>query len=435
MCHPTGQLAFPGCTPTERMAVNVVTLEGEMKSAFAETSKMYFKDDPMRIESWYGWIKEYTFPTHWFSLSLEEVQALVKFRDAVRLTKAMAMQNNNKSGPIKDEDRPDDLEWSQVQYLEAEHLNILLNLAAKIDKCIDELYCNGHEDDGKHSEKPAFVRLSTRSPKDSALTSKKIKDELRYHLQEVMSRDDWKDLTLEEKENLDLECFTKCQSFALKIENGTEALNLLGNSQRVFKDLQMCMLTQGTENLDIQMIVRKWQAINPTWEFRAFVGPSGELTGCAQYYKKCFVPEIARHKDELEKLILLFFSKVKDKIPLHKYTIDFVVDPKRFMSSSEEDRQESIQIVELNHFPPVAGTSLFEWESEHDRKIIAFGPFEFRVHLKPLEQPYKEIPEHLQKFIKTVEGLEYINSKSKAATAVACTIPDNNQGSAFCKIQ
>mmetsp|Transcript_38954 Transcript_38954/g.61687 ORF Transcript_38954/g.61687 Transcript_38954/m.61687 type:complete len:100 (+) Transcript_38954:772-1071(+) len=73
------------------------------------------------------------------------------------------------------------------------------------------------------------------------------------------------------------------------------------------------------------------------------------------------------------------FEKVKEKLPFAltsaPYTLDFAVCPKTL----------KCWVVEINNPPPKAGTSLFVWENENDRKIIENGPFEFRL----LEAPTK----------------------------------------------
>ncbi len=68
-----------------------------------------------------------------------------------------------------------------------------------------------------------------------------------------------------------------------------------------------------------------------------------------QYYKACYVPEIAKRKDEIEKLIHELFDKIKDKLDVTDFVVDFVVD------------KEKVYLIELNHFGTTASPALFDW--------------------------------------------------------------------------
>lgn len=125
----------------------------------------------------------------------------------------------------------------------------------------------------------------------------------------------------------------------------------------------------------MDLVVRKWEdALDPTWEFRAFV-VRGQMTAITQYYMLCYIPEIARNSSKLATMMREFWAtKIKDRIAPsggidNTYTIDFAITP-------EMDR---IWVVELNHAPPTAGTALFDWTSARDRQIVSNGPFEMRV--------------------------------------------------------
>jgi hypothetical protein len=73
------------------------------------------------------------------------------------------------------------------------------------------------------------------------------------------------------------------------------------------------------------------------------------MTALTQYYKACFVPELAQRKNEIEKLILEFHNRIKDLITVKSYVADFVIDG------------DKVWLIELNHFGSTASPGLFSW--------------------------------------------------------------------------
>jgi hypothetical protein len=70
------------------------------------------------------------------------------------------------------------------------------------------------------------------------------------------------------------------------------------------------------------------------------------------------------------------FNQVKGLIDIRNYTIDFALSPSLDLSRS--------YVVEINHLPPEAGTSLFDWNNSDDRKLIEHGPFTLRILDEPV---------------------------------------------------
>lgn len=97
-------------------------------------------------------------------------------------------------------------------FLEKEEKKSLSSLESKIDNLINQL-------GGK-----AFIRLSTRSPKDAALRTKKM----RKIIKEIIENEnDKENLSEEEKNNRNLMAFTIACQRALCMESGREAVSLL----------------------------------------------------------------------------------------------------------------------------------------------------------------------------------------------------------------
>ena len=63
------------------------------------------------------------------------------------------------------------------------------------------------------------------------------------------------------------------------------------------------------------------------------------MTACTQYYNLCYVPEIAKLKNEISKKILEYFEKVKHLFTVESYTLDLAISPDL----------SKIYIIEINH--------------------------------------------------------------------------------------
>ena len=212
---------------------------------------------------------------------------------------------------------------------------------------------------------------------------------------------------------------------SLAVRNGAEAIELLCRSyERVFHDLNLAMLKQGEDKLEIQCTIRKWDnAIDPIWEFRLVV-KEYVPTALTQYHKYNLIPRAKVYKSFMEKRILKEFEEIKGKISkeLKDYTIDFAVilkdetlqnvpveDVVEEEMEIKEDPIAKVVMIEINHEPPSAGTALFNFRDEEDRKILnGEKPFEFRV-LESTDQLKHEtlnevLPDHMLEFLSVLRN-------------------------------
>lgn len=97
-------------------------------------------------------------------------------------------------------------------FLQEDEKTELDSLAKKIDSLIEKLGGS------------AFIRLSTRSPKDAALRTKKMRDIIKRIIQ---SESDSENLTEEEKDIRNMMAFTIACQQSLRMESGKEAVSLL----------------------------------------------------------------------------------------------------------------------------------------------------------------------------------------------------------------
>ncbi|PRP86639.1 hypothetical protein PROFUN_05118 [Planoprotostelium fungivorum] len=282
--------------------------------------------DPTDLECWYEALKAYTFPTTFLPLNELECQCIV---DAYE---------DYKQGSTKITDDPQKIETLEV-------------LKAKIDEEMKRVMIK--EGDG------AFVRLSTRSPKDAVLRDEtKIKKLLDLEMKNlgVTSYED-----VEHTMIAVIRAAIKC----MRVTSGAEAVKYMCRSERSYHDLFARLLNYGqTEKFQMNVVVRQWVETQPEWEFRGFVS-KGKMTALTQYFKSCYVRQLSQNKNEIAKKIVALQEEVHPLIGLDSYTIDFVVTP------------EKIWIIELNTFGPQASPSLFNWAE--DNEVMNYGPFECRV--------------------------------------------------------
>lgn len=232
------------------------------------------------------------------------------------------------------------------------------------------------------NESGVFVRLSSRSPKDSVQQNlyDLYLEEKKLLLQEGYPDDDVASKI----------AFTRANVRCLRVHSAREALGLMLNSNRVHEDLQMMVkLTTLPDDATItQIVIRKWEHILPEFEFRAFIF-NRKLTALTQYYKTTYVPQMGEQREKLEQLMKNFYSETEHLIPsrILDYVVDYAVDP----------GSGKIWIVEINTPPPVAGQALFDWDDATDKNVLlGLSPFEFRIITERPADPVKDIRSFLE---------------------------------------
>ena len=215
------------------------------------------------------------------------------------------------------------------------------------------------------SGKGAFVKLSTRSPKDSPVAFEKAHKTYQACLGSLGDNP-----SINDKLNL----LSTIIGESLKVTTGEEAVKLLVSSDRVGEDLEYA-LEKGDEEFtkSVHLVVREWVNV-PLWgEFRGFVS-GGRLTALGQYNYLIQFPilkdKVSRIKGDLEK----FHASIQECITMEQYIIDFVWT------------EESMYLIEFNAFSEErmfsSTTGLWNWESPTDREIMTKGPLTLRIRDK-----------------------------------------------------
>eukprot|EP01112_Ceratiomyxa_fruticulosa_P008138 TRINITY_DN2106_c0_g1_i1.p1 TRINITY_DN2106_c0_g1~~TRINITY_DN2106_c0_g1_i1.p1 ORF type:complete len:359 (-),score=55.98 TRINITY_DN2106_c0_g1_i1:91-1167(-) len=324
--------------------------------------------DPLDLENWYPFLSSHTFPTQFVDLSSEEAQCIIDLYDDIKF-KGEKTKNETTQAVLK-------------------------GLETRIDVCIERF---GAKDRG------VFIKLSTRSPKDTPLkyperTIEQIKNELAqlgvpiselnpykhpspYIIPEIIS-------------------IIRTMSRSMRVFNGKEAIELLAPSERVYQDLFGRLLRNENNDFQMKIVLREWVDILPELEFRGFVH-KGRFNALTQYYKACYVPQIARDKNLIQDAVVDLFLKIQPILsslnpPIDNYVADFSLCE----YSNEGKVGYRCLLIELNHWGSTASSSLFDWNA--DSKVLHEGPFEFRVVEKEVENVQQTIARPLRFMMNTI---------------------------------
>eukprot|EP01122_Echinamoeba_exundans_P015346 TRINITY_DN7238_c0_g1_i1.p1 TRINITY_DN7238_c0_g1~~TRINITY_DN7238_c0_g1_i1.p1 ORF type:complete len:359 (-),score=61.52 TRINITY_DN7238_c0_g1_i1:115-1164(-) len=191
----------------------------------------------------------------------------------------------------------------------------------------------------------AFVRLSTRSPKDAVLLSPKLYENLEKFINDET-----------EDPNADTVAWYKAAVHTMKVTSGAEAVALLCSSGRSNTDLTAAIDAnkskdegEDVELDDMHLIVREWTCVEPQMEFRGFCYKR-KLRAVCQYFTSCYFPETVENKNEIAKTLVKFFRKsIKDRIPFDNCVIDFAIMP------------DGPRVVEFNPWYIRTGPVMFKW--------------------------------------------------------------------------
>lgn len=302
------------------------------------------------IEAWYPCLKEQTFFTEFVPIPRETARALLNRGGGVNLS---------------------DIQQDQDDVLVAD-------LIQRIDQALANF------------SNPSFLRLSTRSPKDSTWL---FPFAARQMAGDVIH---WPDT---ENVQQQLVSFVSSMLHLCCVDNGKEAVDLVLGSQRVFNDLLMLNATMPEESPPpLNVVLREVFPLRLDLEFRAFVS-QGIVTGLSQYFhflhfdacpSHSEVEPLSRVSEEdlfiLRDALVGYITGVIEPL-LHQnhearlssgwsdYIIDLALVPlpsagpppmyecKRLVRF--QNQMFILYVVELNPFAPSAtGAMLFNWEAD-----------------------------------------------------------------------
>eukprot|EP01126_Amoeba_proteus_P000652 TRINITY_DN10181_c0_g2_i1.p1 TRINITY_DN10181_c0_g2~~TRINITY_DN10181_c0_g2_i1.p1 ORF type:complete len:339 (-),score=65.66 TRINITY_DN10181_c0_g2_i1:105-1121(-) len=224
----------------------------------------------------------------------------------------------------------------------------------------------------------SFVKLSSRSAKDSSISGEHTKQIYR----DLISK--YEQPSMNDK----LVSIYRAHILALRLHHAREVLNMFLSSERIDSDLDLAL--EFKDQWSQHFVVRKFVDIPIEYEFRAFV-VNDELRAMCQYYHWMFFPTLLENKEKLNSLILHKFHEIKHRIPIlsKTYVVDWAVD----LGNSK------VYIIELNPFGDYEGMgtspamfALNQSDGLMDRQgadrniFFGDGTYEFRLEEKPVDE-------------------------------------------------
>lgn len=166
----------------------------------------------------------------------------------------------------------------------------------------------------------AFVRLSTRSPKDAVdkLPDERVVGIVRDELSRAGSSNTAR-----------LVAMRTAFSRAMAISDGAAAFALMANSERIVSDIIRAVEHVPTTDWDLRVVVRRFEALPVAGEFRGFVH-EGRLVALSQYFCDSYFAGLhERAATVLCPRILSYFDGVRAAIAAgtgqESYIVDFAV--------------------------------------------------------------------------------------------------------------
>lgn len=357
----------------------------------------YFFDSG--VSSWFEDIKEVTFTSTFCTLTPIEAQVIVDHWEARRSRLAATHDSNDDNDDDDDSSRQLQLD---LQDLVQEATFKLSNLMKRLNVAVDA-------ETKLSSVNKAFVKLSTRSPKDSKKALERAKVEYQRRVDELGGAS-----SVDDNDRWRILCEETTRSSA--VSNGAQALELLLDSDRVYEDLEYALRgppeswiqEQGTSSTtesssssssssstlgkektlawNMSLVARAWDPrLRPESEFRGICW-NNELTCLCQYFHPLLFPELASLREQILSDIQTAFSNESVRRAVNRLGGHCILD---FAWLGPGD----VIIVELNPFDGVclgtfpASTGLFLWDKPVDQQVMkGETEFEFRLREIPLSK-------------------------------------------------
>jgi hypothetical protein len=301
------------------------------ESKFLYSRTKYIFD--FALETWYEPLKEFTMKTIFVPISLQEAELIYDICE---------FKKNN---------------------LSEEKEKMIKKIETNLDNALKEFNMK------------AFVKLSTRSPKDAIVDISNLK--MKETLLELLKQS--------KTPNEDTIAFSNAKRICSVFTSGKEVLDLFSKSSRIREDLMKAL--EFPNAFQLNFIVREWSEMDASMEFRAFVFKR-KLNAISQYCYLQYFQNLKSEKEKIQQLLLTEFDKFSDKITQENYIIDFCIT-----------KDGQVKIIELNPYFTDTSACLFDWRNPDDVKIIKEGPFQFRILEKEIDDPYDSFDREWRDFV------------------------------------
>jgi hypothetical protein len=168
-----------------------------------------------------------------------------------------------------------------------------------------------------------FVKLSTRSPKDSKTIFTKAVSAFNDRIDPQTGRVIVNSVTDSTIGNARLIAFSEEMIRASIAHSGEDAVTYLLDSWRVAEDLMYAYADENsTIDKEITIVIREWKKeMTPKCEFRGFVW-NNELHCIGQYWHSLYWPDLVQRKEEIAQDCLTFFETIKASLPVPNAMLD-----------------------------------------------------------------------------------------------------------------
>jgi len=325
---------FGDITGGKKALKKVVQKKRKIQEQFCKTEEDYFKMiKDTHMEVYYEQIRDVTFDSKFVELPREVAQDIIAGYRAYK-----------ESG-------------------KAEASEQLKAFFTKLNETISEL---------RQKVNGVFLRLSSRSPKDSVIHLDRMHEMFLKELEwvkshEIEAGEESSDL------NQKLHALYRASTYVMSLENAEQGLEMCLKSHRIQGDLERYVGEEdssGEMKETFNVILREFHFFHVHLEFRGFIY-NRELTALTQYNHTCYFPTLKKEKESICELICAQFEPIRDKIPNEHYVIDFVL-------TGETSDEYKMYIIEINPFGEFAGSGLFSW-TEDKQVLTGRAEFEFRI--------------------------------------------------------
>lgn len=319
----------------------------------AQPTADLMKSTLYRFEEWYPALKAWTFESSWFNLTSAQMHALLSLR---RSMDAVAVGSNQVW--TRDRSRP------QHFTLRAERVG--LSASGEVRNAYSIASERGASWAATRRTDFQAVLAEWQSETSSSHNLWKLCDQVRVALDVHLAERNGAFVRLSTRSPKDAFAVLGAQHVP-RVTSGEDALLLFASSDRVAQDLRQA------EALGLAppaVVIRSFDlGIAPSREFRLFVH-DGSLTACSLYSVEHRSLQIGKHRDELlEKVIRFWTDILQSRVPSH-CAVDIAF---------KSNLAYPPLVIEVNHPPPTASTVLFDWGDAIDRAVLeGSSSFEFR---------------------------------------------------------
>ena len=352
---------------------------------------------------WFDFVKDLTFTSTFCVLTQVEALIIVQHWEILKKLQVTL-----------------DVEEATAEVRECEKSKLLVSTVHQLEILVARLSAAIEQEARLSPVGKVFVKLSTRSPKDSKKALAKAHVLYKIRLMALTSQQ-------QQHQQHGVACVDPntrwkilCEEVAncSAVSTAAEAIELLLDSERVYEDLEFALRgvstqmtgasaqsarvavsteqdegEEGERRWILDLVARAWDPrLSPASEFRGICW-EGKLTCLCQYFHPLLFEELKGNKATIERDILATFGDPRVSAAVAAVGGNCIIDfawlghgQGQGQGGRGSGSDQVVIIIELNPFDGVclgvfpASTGLFLWDNPADRAVMkGEAPFEFRI--------------------------------------------------------